>query len=65
MIIIFGINKLGVFGGGIQYTEIKINRNFNAYTDLKPLGLKVPVICLATGCVSGRRDRRYFLHKPH
>ncbi len=59
MIIIFGINRSGVFGGGIQYTEMKINRNFNAFTDLKSLELEVPTICLATGCVSLRRDRRY------
>ena len=35
IIIIFEINKLGVFRGGIQYTEMKINRNYNAFTDLK------------------------------
>ena len=58
MIIIFGIDKLGVFGGGIQYTEMKMNRNVNVLTDLKPLELEVPMICLATGCVSGRRNRR-------
>ena len=58
MIIIFGIDRLEVFGGGIQYTEMKMNRNFNAFTDLKPLELEVPTICLVTGCVSGRRDRR-------
>ena len=58
MIIIFGIDSLGVFGGGIQYTEMKMNRNFNVFTDLKPLELEVPIICLATGCVSGRRDIR-------
>jgi len=58
MIIIFGINRSEVFRGGIQYTEIKINRNFNAFRDLKSLELEVPTICLATGCVSLRRDRR-------
>jgi hypothetical protein len=58
VIIIFGIDKLGVFGGGIQYTEMKMNRNVNVLTDLKPLELEVPMICLATGCVSGRRNRR-------
>jgi len=35
IIIIFEINKLEVFRGGIQYTEMKINRNYNAFTDLK------------------------------
>jgi hypothetical protein len=59
--LIFGINRLGVFRGGIQYTEMKMNGNFNVFTDLKPLELEVPIICLATGCVSGRRDRRYLL----
>ena len=59
MMIIFGINRSGVFGGGIEYTEMKINRNVNAFTDLKSLELEVPMICLATGCVSLRRDRRY------
>ena len=37
---------------------MKMNGYFNAFTDLKPLELEVPVICLATGRVSGRRDRR-------
>ena len=59
MIIIFGINRSGVFGGGTEYTEMKINRNVNAFTDLKSLELEVPTICLVTGCVSLRRDRRY------
>jgi hypothetical protein len=36
---------------------MKMNRNFSAFTDLKSLDLEVPTICLATGCVSGRRDR--------
>jgi hypothetical protein len=40
---------------------MKINRNFNAFTDLKSLELEVPTICLATGCVSLRRDRRYLV----
>ena len=52
MMIIFGINRSGVFGGGIEYTEMKINRNFNAFIDLKSFELEVPTICLATGCVS-------------
>ena len=58
MVIIFGINRLGVFERGIRYTEMKINRNFNAFTDLKPLELEVPIICLVMGCVSGHRVRR-------
>ena len=59
MIIILGINRLGVFGGGIQITEMKMNRKFNTFTDLKSLELEVPKTCLVTGCVSARRDRRY------
>ena len=59
MIIIFGINSLRLFGGGIQITEMKINRKFNTFTDLKSLELEVLKICLVTECVSARRDRRY------
>jgi hypothetical protein len=33
------------------------------FTYLKPLELEVPIICLATGCVSGRRDRRYLVEQ--
>ena len=58
MIIIFGINRLGLFRGGIKITKMKINRKFNTFTDLKLLELEVPKICLVTGCVSARRDRR-------
>jgi hypothetical protein len=66
VIIIFEINRLGLFEGGIQYTEMKMNRNFDAFTDLlKSLDLEVPTICLATGCVSGRRDRRYSSSETH
>ena len=57
MRIIFGINRSRVFGGGIQYTEMKINRIFfNAFTDLQSLELVVPTACLGTGYVSLRRD---------
>jgi hypothetical protein len=38
---------------------MKTNRNFNMFADFKALELEVPTICLVTGCVSGRRDRRY------
>ena len=58
MTIISGINRSRVFGGGVQYTEMKINRNFNAFTDLESLELEVLAFCLVTGCVSARRDRR-------
>jgi hypothetical protein len=39
--------------------QTKTNRNFNAFIYLKSLELKVPTICLVTGCVSGHRERRY------
>jgi hypothetical protein len=48
-----------VFRGGILCTEMKINRNFNEFTDFESLELKVPTFCFVTGCVSARRDRRY------
>jgi len=40
-----------------------MNRNFNALTDFELVELEVPMICLVTGCVSARRDRRYFVIK--
>jgi hypothetical protein len=58
VIIILGINTLGVFGAGMQITELKMNRKINTLTDLKSLELEVHKICLVTGCVSARRDRR-------
>lgn len=40
-------------------TKIKIDRNFSAFIDFISLELEVPTICLVTGGVSVRRDRRY------
>ena len=40
-------------------TELKIDRNFRAFIDFLSLELEVPTICLVTGGVSVRRDRRY------
>jgi hypothetical protein len=40
-------------------SQIKIYRNFDILVDLEPLEFEVPMICLVTGCVSRRRDRRY------
>ena len=40
-------------------TEIKIDRNFRLFIDFMSLELEVPTVCLVTGGVSGRRDRRY------
>jgi ABC-type glucose/galactose transport system permease subunit len=59
VIIIFGINRLKVFKGGIQYTKMKINRNFNAFIDLKSLELKVLTIYLIIKCVLLYKDKRY------
>jgi hypothetical protein len=38
---------------------MKMNRNFNEFTDSESLELEVPTFCFVTGCVSARRDRRY------
>ena len=38
---------------------MKIIKNLNTFTDFKLLKLEVPTICLVTGCVLGRRERRY------
>jgi hypothetical protein len=40
---------------------MKINRNFNEFTDFESLELEVPTFCFVTGCVSARRDRRYIV----
>jgi hypothetical protein len=40
---------------------MKINRNFNEFTDFESLELEVPTFCFVTGCVSARRDRRYLM----
>jgi hypothetical protein len=58
--IIFGTSGLGVFGGGIQCTEMKMNRNCNEFTNFESLELEVPTLCLVPGCVSARKDRRYY-----
>ena len=38
--------------------EIKIYRNLNVFIDFELLEFEVPMICLATPCVSLRRDAR-------
>jgi hypothetical protein len=38
---------------------MKMNKNFNTFTDFESFELKVPTFCFVTGCVSARRDRRY------
>jgi hypothetical protein len=42
-----------------KVTEMKMDRNFRAFIDFMSLELEVPTICLVTGGVSVRRDRRY------
>jgi hypothetical protein len=42
-------------------TETKMDRNLRAFIDFMSLELEVPTICLVTGGVSVRRDRRYIL----
>jgi hypothetical protein len=37
--------------------DIFCTRNYDALTELELLEFKVPRVCLATGCVSRRRDR--------
>jgi hypothetical protein len=34
VILIFGIERVGVFGRGIKYTETNMNTSFNTFTDL-------------------------------
>jgi len=38
---------------------MKIDRNFKVFIDFMSLELEVPPICLVTGGVSARRERRY------
>jgi hypothetical protein len=37
-------------------TDIFCTRNFDALTESELLEFKVPMVCLATGCVSRLRD---------
>jgi hypothetical protein len=43
---------------GTQHDGYQNTGEFDALADLGLLEFKVPVICLATGCVSSRRERR-------
>ena len=40
---------------------MKMDRNSKVFIDFISLELEVPTICLVTGGVSVRRDRRYFI----
>jgi hypothetical protein len=55
--IIFRINRLGVFGRVYNITETIINRNLRAFIDFMSLELEVPTICLVTGGVSGHVNK--------
>jgi hypothetical protein len=43
---------------------MKMNRNFDEFTDFESLELEVPTFCVVTGCVSARSDRRYIDYEP-
>jgi hypothetical protein len=45
------------WGEVYNITKIKIYRNSDAFADLEPLEFEVPMVCLVTERVSGRRDR--------
>ena len=58
-IVIFRINRLGsVQREAYNTTKVKIIDVLFLFANLQALKSEVPVVCLATGCVSGRRDRR-------
>ena len=42
--IIFGINRLGVFRGAISYTKMKLSRNFDMLKYLQPFKREVPTL---------------------
>jgi len=56
---IFGTSELGVFREVYNVTKMKMNRNFNMFTDFESLELEVPTFYLVTGYVSARSDSRY------
>jgi hypothetical protein len=64
MIIIFVTSGLGLFGGGIQCIEIKMNRNFNELTHFESLELKVPTFVSLRGAFrhAGTEVNPIFLH---
>jgi len=41
-------------------TNTKIQELLVDFTNLESIEIKVPMVCLVTGCVSRRRDGRYF-----
>jgi hypothetical protein len=58
---IFGIISLGsVRREAYNTTKVKIIDILFLFANLQALKSEVPVVCLVTGCVSRRRDRRYF-----
>jgi hypothetical protein len=55
----FGVTGGKYSVGAYDITDILCTENFDVLTESELLEFKVPVVCLATGCVSRRRDRRY------
>lgn len=53
------MNSLGCLGETYNIIEMKICRNFDAFIDFELFEFEVPMICLATACVSVPRDARY------
>jgi hypothetical protein len=63
-IVIFGINRLGSIRREAYNTiKVKIIDILFLFANLQALKSEVPVVCLVTGCVSRRRDRRYLFRK--
>ncbi len=48
----------GCLGEAYNVMEIKTYRDFVTFANFEPLEVEVPIICLVTGCVSLRRERR-------
>ena len=46
----------GYSGGAYNVTDIFYTRNFDALAESGLLEFQVPMVCLATGCVSRHRD---------
>jgi hypothetical protein len=55
-IIVFGLNGLRVFRRGTYKIYVKIKLIFDRFIKFELLEFKVPMVCLATGGVSLRRE---------
>jgi hypothetical protein len=60
-IIIFEFTESGAFGRVTQRNWYENRRNLDTLIELESLEFRVPMVCLATGRVSQRRDGRYLL----